>query len=353
MPGGRFAHIASALMTVTTAKVAGVQHITACSPPRGAAGEVPAAILYALDLAGADMVLTLGGVQAVAAMAFGLFGNPAVNILVGPGNAYVAEAKRQLFGKVNIDSLAGPTDLLILADDTADPAVVAWDLIGQVGLCHFLFAKPLAPEQHPTPNTQAEHGSNSPVWLVTTSAALGEQVLALISSCLAQLPEPNRSSAAAAWRDLGEVAVCASSEEMAALANSIGPEHLHVQAAELEQWPERLTSYGSLFLGPETTVAFGDKAAGPNHVLPTSGTAAYTGGLSVHKFLKIVTYQRCTPAAAALDRDGAMSVARATAVISRAEGMEGHAITADLRRPGLCAARLAQTTASTVASASS
>lgn len=300
VPGGRYAHIASALMTITTARAAGVPNITACSPPRAGQGVHPA-ILYAMSLAGADRILAVGGVQGVAAMAFGLFGAPEADILVGPGNQFVAEAKRQLFGPVGIDMFAGPTDSLVIADKTADPLTVAWDLVGQ-----------------------AEHGYNSPVWLVLDDADLADQVLAHIPGCITELPEPNRSSAQAAWDALGEVILCETREEMAQVADRYAPEHLHVQAADLDWWKGRLNAYGSLFLGANTTVAFGDKASGPNHVLPTSGAARYTGGLSVHKYLKTVTWQR-------VEDEALPALARATAAISRAEGMEGHARTADIR----------------------
>ena len=300
IPGGRYSHIASAIMTVTTAKVAGCRHITACSPPRPDIGIAPA-IIYAADLCGADSILAMGGVQGIAAMTFGLFDLPKANILVGPGNQFVAEAKRILFGRVGIDMIAGPTDSLILADKTADPDIVASDLVGQ-----------------------AEHGYNSPVWLVTDDSALAKKVLDLVPSLIADLPEINRVNAEAAWRDYAEVILCDNREEMAATSDHYAPEHLTVQAVDLDWWKDRLTSYGSLFLGEETTVAFGDKASGPNHVLPTSGAATYTGGLSVHKYMKIVTWQRAT-------RDGMKSVGLATARISRLEGMEGHARTADIR----------------------
>ena len=299
-PGGRYSHIASALMTVTTAKVAGCGHIAACSPPRPGVGIAPA-IVYTANLAGADTILALGGVQGVAAMAFGLFGLPKADILVGPGNQFVAEAKRILFGRVGIDMFAGPTDSLILADETADPEIVAWDLVGQ-----------------------AEHGYNSPVWLATTHRPLAERVLERVPGCIDALPELNRDNAARAWADMAEVMVVPDREGLAEVADSYAPEHLHVQAADPEWFLARLRCYGSLFLGEETTVAFGDKAAGPNHVLPTSGAARYTGGLSVHKYMKLVTWQRAT-------RDGARPVAEATARISRLEGMEGHARTADIR----------------------
>ena len=300
VPGGRYSHVASAIMTVTTAKVAGCRHITACSPPRPGVGVAPA-IIYAAHICGADTIMAMGGVQGVAAMTFGLFGLPKANILVGPGNQFVAEAKRILFGRVGIDMIAGPTDSLILADASADPLVVATDLVGQ-----------------------AEHGYNSPVWLVTDDRALAEEVMRLVPDLIADLPEVNRDNAAAAWRDYAEVILCADCEEMAATSDDYAPEHLTVQAEDLDWWLDRLTCYGSLFLGEETTVAFGDKASGTNHVLPTSGAARYTGGLSVHKFLKTVTWQRATA-------EGARPVAEAAARISRLEGMEGHARSADVR----------------------
>jgi sulfopropanediol 3-dehydrogenase len=300
VPGGRYSHIASAIMTVTTAKVAGCKNIVACSPPRPGVGIAPA-IIYAAHICGADKILAMGGVQGVAAMTFGLFGLPKANILVGPGNQFVAEAKRMLFGRVGIDMIAGPTDSLILADKTADPEVVATDLVGQ-----------------------AEHGYNSPVWLVTDDRALAEKVMELVPDLIDDLPEVNRENATAAWRDYAEVILCKDREDMAACSDEYAPEHLTVQADDLDWWLDRLSCYGSLFLGEETTVAYGDKASGTNHVLPTSGAASYTGGLSVHKYMKIVTWQRAT-------RDGAKDVAVATARISRLEGMEGHARTADIR----------------------
>lgn len=300
IPGGRYSHIASAIMTVTTAKVAGCENIIACSPPRPGVGVAPA-IIYAAHICGADKILAMGGVQGIAAMTFGLFGLPKANILVGPGNQFVAEAKRMLFGRVGIDMIAGPTDSLILADGTADPMIVAVDLVGQ-----------------------AEHGYNSPVWLVTDDQALAEKVMGLVPGLIEDLPDTNRENAFAAWRDYAEVILCDNREEMAQTSDDYAPEHLTVQAADLDWWLENLSCYGSLFLGEETTVAFGDKASGTNHVLPTSGAANYTGGLSVHKYMKIVTWQRAT-------REGARPIAEATARISRLEGMEGHARTADVR----------------------
>ena len=300
VPGGRYAHIASAIMTVTTAKVAGVTHIAACSPPKKGEGIHPA-ILYAMDLCGADRILNMGGVQGVAAMANGLFGLPKADILVGPGNQYVAEAKRILYGQVGSYMFAGPTDSMVVADGDADPKIVAWDLVGQ-----------------------AEHGYNSPVWLVTDTQALADAVMAEVPKAIDDLPDLNRDNAAAAWRDYAEVILCETREEMVQMANQYAPEHLTVLCRDLDWYLDNLNAYGPLFLGEETTVAFGDKASGTNHVLPTSGAARYTGGLSVHKFMKTVTWQRSTRAAA-------KPVAEATARISRLEGMEGHARTADIR----------------------
>ena len=300
VPGGRYSHIASAIMTVTTAKVAGCQHITATSPPRPGVGVAPA-IIYAAHICGADKIMALGGVQGVAAMTYGLFGLPKANILVGPGNQFVAEAKRILFGRVGIDMIAGPTDSLVLADAKADPMIAAVDLV-----------------------SQAEHGYNSPVWLVTDSRAMAEEVMRLVPGLIEDLPQVNRDNAFAAWRDYAEVILCADREEMAATSDEYAPEHLTVMCEDLDWWLNRLSCYGSLFLGEETTVSYGDKASGTNHVLPTSGAAGYTGGLSVHKYMKIVTWQRST-------REGSKRVAQATARISRLEGMEGHARAADVR----------------------
>ena len=300
IPGGRYSHIASAVMTVTTAKVAGCESIIACSPPRPGVGIAPA-IVFAAHICGADKIMAMGGVQGIASMTFGLFGMPEANILVGPGNQFVAEAKRILFGRVGIDMIAGPTDSLILADAKADAMIVATDLV-----------------------SQAEHGYNSPVWLVTDDRPLAEKVMELVPTLIDNLPETNRDNAAAAWRDYAEVILCSDRKEMAATSDEYAPEHLTVQAEDLDWWLDRLTCYGSLFLGEETTVSYGDKASGTNHVLPTSGAARYTGGLSVHKYMKIVTWQKST-------RDGAKQVAEATARISRLEGMEGHARAADVR----------------------
>ena len=254
-----------------------------------------------MDLCGADLILNLGGVQGIAAMAQGLFGAQPADILVGPGNSYVAEAKRMLFGDVGIDMIAGPTDSLVIADHTADAETVAWDLV-----------------------SQCEHGADSPVWLVTTSDSLANGVLARVQGLIDRLPEPNLSAAHRSWHERAEVVLCDTHEEAAQVADRYAPEHLQVQAEDLDWWLNRLTAYGSLFLGKETTVSFGDKTSGPNHVLPTSGAARYTGGLSVHKFTKTVTWQRCNAAAS-------HELAQRTARISRMEGMEGHAIAAEMR----------------------
>ncbi|MCB9794284.1 MAG: histidinol dehydrogenase [Alphaproteobacteria bacterium] len=298
VPGGRYAHVASAIMSVTTARVAGVEQVIVASPPRGGQGVHPA-VLYAARLAGADAVLCLGGVQGIAALAYGLFTGHAADILVGPGNAYVAEAKRMLFGRCGIDLYAGPTEILVLADESADPELVAVDLVGQ-----------------------AEHGPDSPAILVSTDRALCEAVMARMPALIAALPAD--SAAEAAWRDCGEVVLCESREEAAAESDRYAPEHLEVHAQDLEWWLERLRNYGSLFLGEQTTVAYGDKASGPNHILPTKGAARYTGGLSVHKFIKKLTWQRMTD-------EAVQPLGPVTARISRLEGMEAHARTADIR----------------------
>lgn len=300
VPGGRYAHAASAIMSVCTAKVAGVPNIVATSPAHKEAGVNPA-ILYAMQLCGADTVLALGGVQAIAALAYGLYAKAPADIIVGPGNRFVAEAKRTLFGSIGIDVVAGPTESAIIADENADAEIVAADLAGQ-----------------------AEHGPDSPVWLYTTSRALGEKVIEIMPRVIAAFPEPARSTAAAAWHDYGEVVYAPTREEICEISDRYAPEHLQVLADDLDWWLERLTNYGSLFLGEETTVAYGDKCAGPNHILPTRGAAHYSGGLSVGKFIKTVTYQR-------LNRAASREVGQVAARISRLEGMEGHARTGDIR----------------------
>lgn len=299
-PAGRYAHIASAYMGVATAKAAGVGTIVACSGPfRG--GPMHPYLMYAFDKAGADIILTLGGVQAIATMAYGLFTGKPADVIVGPGNKFVAEAKRTLFGKVGIDVFAGPSEIAVIADDSADPAIVASDLVGQ-----------------------AEHGHESPAWLFTTSEVLAREVMQRVPALIETLPPTARDAAGCAWRDYGEVIVCDSREEIIEVSDRHAPEHLEVQARDLDWWLDHLTCYGSLFLGEETTVAYGDKASGPNHVLPTKGAARYSGGLSVHKFMKTLTWQRMT-------RTAARDIGLATARISRLEGMEAHARTADDR----------------------
>lgn len=300
VPTGRYAHIASAYMSIATAKAAGVPTVIAASTPYKGEGIHPQ-VLYAMEVAGADAVMTLGGVQAIAALALGLFTGKPADIIVGPGNKYVAEAKRVLFGRVGIDVLAGPTEIGIIADDSADPAIVASDLVGQ-----------------------AEHGHESPAWLITLSEALGKDVMERVPRLIEQLPKTARDAATAAWRDYGEVVIFEDREDAAQASDRYAPEHLEVHARDLDWWLRRLTCYGSLFLGEETTVAYGDKASGPNHILPTKGAARYSGGLSVHKFMKTLTWQRMT-------REANRELAQVTARISRLEGMEAHARTADER----------------------
>lgn len=299
-PAGRYAHIASAYMGVATAKAAGVKTIIACSGPfRG--GPMHPYVMYAFHKAGADVIMTLGGVQAIATMAYGLFTGKQADVIVGPGNKFVAEAKRTLFGKVGIDVFAGPSEVAVIADETADAAIVASDLVGQ-----------------------AEHGHESPAWLFTTSEALARDVMARVPTLIEALPPTARDAAGAAWRDYGEVIVCDTREEVVEISDRYASEHLEVHAQDLDWWLEHLSCYGSLFMGEETTVAYGDKASGPNHVLPTKGAARYSGGLSVHKFMKTFTWQRMT-------REAARDIGEVTARISRLEGMEAHARTADDR----------------------
>ncbi|TXH99359.1 MAG: histidinol dehydrogenase [Rhizobium sp.] len=299
-PAGRYAHIASAYMGVATAKAAGVKTVVACSSPFRGQGIHPH-VLYAFQAAGADVIMTLGGVQAIASMAYGLFTGKPADVVVGPGNKFVAEAKRTLYGQVGIDVFAGPSEVAVIADDSADAAIVASDLVGQ-----------------------AEHGHESPAWLFTTSRALAERVMELVPVLIDKLPPTARDAAGAAWRDYGEVILCDRREEVVELSDRYASEHLEVHAEDLDWWLANLTCYGSLFLGEETTVAFGDKTSGPNHVLPTKGAARYSGGLSVHKFMKTLTWQKMT-------REATRQIGQVTARISRLEGMEAHARTADDR----------------------
>ena len=302
VPGGRYPMLASSFMTVCVAKVAGVEQVVACAPPQRGGGIHPA-MLYAMRTSGADTVLCLGGVQALAAMAFGLIdGVPAVDMLVGAGNAYVAEAKRQLFGRVGIDLLAGPTEVLVIADDTADPTIVAADLLGQ-----------------------AEHGPTSPAGVIAIGEDVGERVVAEVERLLDTWPTAD--VAGAAWRNHGWVAIAEDDDEAIALADQAANEHLEVQVAveKLPMYRDRLRNFGSLFLGDQATVAYGDKAVGTNHVLPTLGGARYTGGLWVGKFLKTCTYQELT-------EEGTRRVAPAVEAICSAENMAGHGLTATMRR---------------------
>ncbi|MBV9590728.1 MAG: histidinol dehydrogenase [Hyphomicrobiales bacterium] len=300
VPTGRYAHIASAYMSIATAKAAGVKTIVACSTPFMGEGIHPL-VLYAMKVAGADVILTLGGVQAIAAMAHGLFTGMPADIIVGPGNKFVAEAKRMLFGKVGIDVFAGPSEIAVIADETADPAIVASDLVGQM-----------------------EHGHESPASLFTTSRTLAENVMRLIPALIEALPKTARDASRAAWRDYGEVVLCDTREEVVGVSDRHASEHLEVQAADLDWWLDNLGNYGSLFLGEETTVAFGDKVSGPNHILPTKFAARYSAGLSVHKFLRPLTWQR-------MNKEACKTLAPRSARISRLEGMEAHARTSDDR----------------------
>ena len=300
IPGGRFAHIASAVMSVTTAKVAGVKNIIACSPPKPNLGAHPT-IIYTANLCGADVIMNLGGIPAIAAMTYGLFKNAPADMLVGPGNQFVAEAKRILFGRVGIDLFAGPTEIAIIADENADPEIVAVDLVGQ-----------------------AEHGYNSPAWLYTTSKDLADKVLKRVPELIKELPELPRKSAEAAWKDYGEVILCDTDEEMVQISDEYAPEHLEVQTKNLDWFHKRLKNYGSLFIGEETTVAYGDKCSGTNHILPTKGAGKYTGGLFVGKFIKTLSFQRMT-------KESTKEVGAAAARLSRYEGMEAHARTGDVR----------------------
>ena len=300
VPGGRYNNIASAIMSITTAKVAGVKNVIAASPPKDENGANPI-IIYTANLCGADVIMNCGGIGAIGAFAYGCFGNPEVDMIVGPGNQYVAEAKRILYGKVGIDLFAGPTEIGIIADHTADKEMIAVDLVGQ-----------------------AEHGPNSPAWLYTTDKSLCEFVIKRVPELIAELPETSKNNADAAWRDYGEVVLCDTNEELCKVSDEYAPEHLEVQAENLDWWLEKLKNYGSLFLGEETTVAYGDKCSGTNHILPTKGAAKYTGGLFVGKFIKTVTFQRMT-------KESNKEVGAAAARISRLEGMEAHARTGDAR----------------------
>jgi sulfopropanediol 3-dehydrogenase len=299
VPGGRFAHACSAIMSVATAKAAGVKTVIACSPPRGES--IAPAVVYAMHIAGADIILEMGGVQAIASMAYGLFTGKKANIIVGPGNAFVAEAKAILVGtgQCAIDVFAGPTESSVIADKTADPMTVAIDLV-----------------------SQAEHGLDSPVWLHTDSAELAHAVNALIPQVIADMPDPE--TPATSWRNYGEIILCKDREEVAEVSDLYASEHVQVIAEDLSWWQNRLTNYGSLFLGEGSTVPQGDKCSGTNHILPTKKAGYMSGGLNVHKFLKITTYQEISP-------EANIQISGAASRLSRVEGMEGHARACDWR----------------------
>lgn len=297
IPGGRYPMVASAHMSVLTAKVTGVQRVAACTPPLN--GAPPAATVTAMALGGADEIYILGGVQAMAAMALGTESIEPVDMLVGPGNQYVAEAKRQLFGDVGIDLLAGPTEVLIIADETTDVEMVATDLLGQ-----------------------AEHGPESPAILITTSENLARETMDEIERQLKVLPTAD--VAGKAWRDYGQMIVVDSREGAVTEADRLAIEHVQILTEDTDYFLENLTNYGSLFLGPETNVAYGDKVIGTNHTLPTKKAARYTGGLWVGKFIKTVTYQKCTPEASAM-------IGEYCSRLCELEGFSAHKEQADLR----------------------
>ena len=298
MPGGKYPLLASAHMSVVTAKVAGVPNITTCAPPFN--GRPAPAIVAAQHLAGADVIYCLGGIQAVGAMALGTQSISSVDMLVGPGNAYVAEAKRQLFGRVGIDLFAGPTETLVIADDTVDAELCATDLLGQ-----------------------AEHGPNSPAILLTTSEKLARATMEEIERLLAILP--TGEVARKAWEDYGEVILCADEDEMVVEADTIASEHVQVMTRDPDYFLKNMTNYGALFLGPRTNVSYGDKVIGTNHTLPTKKAARYTGGLWVGKFLKTVTYQKV------LTDEASAMIGEYCSRLCMLEGFAGHAEQANVR----------------------
>nr|WP_029113611.1 histidinol dehydrogenase [Mycobacterium sp. URHB0044] len=298
VPGGRYPLTASAHMTVVTAKVAGVERVAATTPPNN--GSAPPISVAAMHLAGADEIYVLGGVQAIGALALGTETIAPVNLLTGPGNAYVAEAKRQLFGEVGIDLFAGPTEVLIVADDTADPFVVAADLL-----------------------SQAEHGPDSPCVLITTSERVGRETIEQVSRQLQNLP--TAGVAAVSWDQHGEVHLVDTLDEAFAMADRYASEHVQILTAEPRAALTGMHDYGALFLGEQTCVSYGDKAIGTNHVLPTLGAARYTGGLWVGKYLKTVTYQEID------NVDSSAELGRIAGRAARLENFEGHARSADVR----------------------
>ncbi len=297
VPGGRYPMVASAHMSIVTAKVAGVPRVIACTPPNE--GVPHAATIAAMHLAGADEIYCLGGVQAVAAMAIGTETIDPVAMLVGPGNAYVAEAKRQLYGRVGIDLFAGPTEILVVADHTSDPEIVVVDLLGQ-----------------------AEHGPTSPAALITTSRELAEAIPAEIERQLKILPTADVASVA--WNDYGQIILCDNREEMLAEADRLAYEHVEILTEEPRWFLDNMTNYGALFLGPETNVSYGDKVIGTNHTLPTKGAANYTGGLWVGKFMKTCTFQQVT-------EEASVEVGDYCSRLCEIERFWGHKEQADLR----------------------
>ena len=297
VPGGKYPLVASAHMSIVTAKVAGVPRVIAATPPFQ--GKPSPAVIVAMDMAGADEIYSLGGVQAVAAMALGTETVAPVDIIVGPGNAFVAEAKRQLYGRVGIDLFAGPTETLVIADDSVDGELCAADLLGQ-----------------------AEHGPNSPAVLLTNSEALAHATMAEVERQLTVLP--TAEVAGAAWRDYGQVIVADSYEEMVSVADDIASEHVQVMTRDPDYFLDNMRNYGALFLGPETNVSYGDKVIGTNHTLPTKKAARYTGGLWVGKFLKTCTFQRCT-------EDASLMIGEYCSRLCAVEGFMGHKEQADIR----------------------
>lgn len=297
VPGGKYPLVASAHMSVVTAKVAGVKRVIACAPPFD--GKPSPAIVVAMDMAGADEIYCFGGVQAVAAMAIGTESIAPVDMIVGPGNAFVAEAKRQLFGRVGIDLFAGPTETLVIADESVDGELCAADLLGQ-----------------------AEHGVNSPAVLLTNSEKLAKDTMAEIERQLTILPTAD--VAGQAWRDFGEVIVCDTHEEMLQVANELAFEHVQVMTENVEFYKDNMQNFGALFLGPETNVSYGDKCIGTNHTLPTKKAARYTGGLWVGKFIKTCTFQKVTEEASVL-------VGNYCSRLCAVEGFAGHKEQADIR----------------------
>jgi sulfopropanediol 3-dehydrogenase len=297
-PGGRYPLIASSLMTTVVPRAAGVKRIVCAAPPIDGEGIAPA-MLYAMSVGGADEVVCVGGAHGLAALAFGLEDMSPVDMIVGAGNAYVAEAKRQLFGRVGIDLLAGPTEITVIADEGADPEMVASDIVGQL-----------------------EHGPTSVGWLVSTSRAVAEAAMVAIDRRISELP--TGEVAATAWRAYGEVVICDTREEAAEMSDRFAGEHVEVHTADPDWYLENLRNYGSLFLGDETAVPYGDKGVGTNHVLPTAGAARYTGGLWIGKFIKTLTYQRATA-------EGSRNIAPSIVAISEAERLPGHARSAQDR----------------------